>query len=1270
MFALEGDHMTDFYFSNVTWIQFDLCNDNQTEAFEDMCWELFHIVILKEADVPHSDHNNPGVEVYPILEPVREDGKPQRRVSFQAKYFRKNVSYKQIKESLIQAVSKYKNELDHIYLFCNQTLTKTTKGYKELEEIVTNAGMTMQPVSNKDILNLIKNHPDVAKYYFSQRKIVDLNLYDRLMERYSDQYSVHPSIKMMTPDPMLFPSGLPAITNAERRTNEGNREPSSIKEMILKSWQNPERKHILLVGEGGIGKTVAMLMLPKEEWFLNYKIPVIYVPLQKLDAFEGNLNDYIRNEYGNELRGINELSAYAWTGHPNIIILLDGFNEIPMKYKQTAEKHILLWMDKPGVQIITTSRISFSLNRRFLEYTLLPLPYETIRKYLLSAGIDEINLPSQNDYIWKVINVPLMLTMFIQIDKVKERTMESYISDYLQWKESDSAAHIIWNYLQVELYRLISTNASTGVSTSVAILAVGPFVCFEMADSRLFYVEQKVFIEFLRKAVDFFSQYQKMLPEQINIISNNLDPFSKEKPFDESRVEDYYRILSEQSVLFQKNVNIDENRKAEIVYTPAHQNFRDALAAVFISECMLNCIKEKKKPIIPDVSLNVMDLYVKNYISEFLSDEELLAIWDYHRRNDPENGRVTWTLMDILGRTRHYDFSELNFSGLDLSKINLHRLLSKRMDICPLPKRAELFNETRISLRNLTPEGHIGTVTNVSFSPNGRKLASSSYDYTVRIWDLESGNSQVLEGHIYATSSVAFSLDGILLASGSEDNTVRVWNLENGKNKVLEGHSGVVNSVSFSPDGRQLASGSSDMTIRVWDLDSGNSQVLEEHSGAVRSVSFGPNGGQLASGSDDNTVKIWNLKNGTCRILKGHMQAVCCVVFSPDGKLLASSSKDQTVRLWNLKSGKSHMIKGHSGAINSVSFSPDGRYLASGSDDGTVQVRDLRSGTDRVLKGHSGVVNGVSFSPNGRQLASSSLDKTIRVWDLESGKSQVIEGHSSWVRCVSFSPDRRQLAISSHDKTIRIINLKNGSSQVLEGHSGWVNFVSFSPDGRQLASGSYDKTIRIWDLKSGNSRVLKGHSDGVNSVLFSPDGKRLASGSHDKTIRIWELKNDKNKVLKGHSGGINTISFSPDGRQLASGSKDNTIRVWDLKSGSSRVLEGHWDWVKSVSFKSDGKQLASGSYDKTIRIWDLESGNSQVLERHSGGVNSISFSPDGKWIASGSNDSMVCVWDVDTRIMIKKYRIICNINLNGINLKNAIIPKEDVTMFKEVGAKI
>lgn len=162
---------------NITWAEFERYNDNQTEAFESMCRRLFKAEFLKGKKNPHTDHNTPGVEVIPILEPERDDGQPQKRISFQSKYVEQPSSaYSKFKESANKTVQYHKGNLDLVYLFCNKTLTTTSKGYNEIVKIHQKAGIDTEPISNEDLLDLIAEYPDIAEYFFQPRIVADTSV--------------------------------------------------------------------------------------------------------------------------------------------------------------------------------------------------------------------------------------------------------------------------------------------------------------------------------------------------------------------------------------------------------------------------------------------------------------------------------------------------------------------------------------------------------------------------------------------------------------------------------------------------------------------------------------------------------------------------------------------------------------------------------------------------------------------------------------------------------------------------------------------------------------------------------------------------------------------------------------------------------------------------------------------------------------------------------------------------------------------------------------
>ena len=537
-------------------------------------------------------------------------------------------------------------------------------------------------------------------------------------------------------------------------------------------------------------------------------------------------------------------------------------------------------------------------------------------------------------------------------------------------------------------------------------------------------------------------------------------------------------------------------------------------------------------------------------------------------------------------------------------------------------------------LWNVATRENIATLqapgVSVAFSLDGTLLASASDE--VGLWDAGTGeNIAILQGHTGLVFSVSFSPDGKTLASGSGDDTVKLWDVSEWMGSRPH------TLVKISGDGQQGISGSALANPLVVEVRDQYDNLLPDVQVTFK-VTAGE--GRLseqftiehattdANGRAELTLTLGpNLGTNTVGVsLGGHD----LVAFNAVGTGTPATPRlDGDYWTWYLPD--SAIARLGKGRIETVAFLPDGQRLIVASSIG-VWLYDVATSRELALLPTESRVG--AFSPHGTILAVLLAD-TVKLWDVTTGTNiATLQGHTDWVNSVSFSPDGTTLASGSFDNKVKLWDVATGTNiATLQGHTSYVNSVSFSPDGTTLASGSGDDTVKLWDVATGtNIATLQGHTSYVNSVSFSPDGTTLASGSGDDTVKLWDVATKQNiATLQGHT--VNSVSFSPDGTTLASGwhgqvvgCGDNTVKFtrWDVATGTNiATLQGYTNRVLSVSFSP------SGAWDGTVKDM-VPKQNIATLQGHT--VNSVSFSPDGTTLASGSSDGTSILWDMSPYI--------------------------------------
>ncbi len=295
--------------------------------------------------------------------------------------------------------------------------------------------------------------------------------------------------------------------------------------------------------------------------------------------------------------------------------------------------------------------------------------------------------------------------------------------------------------------------------------------------------------------------------------------------------------------------------------------------------------------------------------------------------------------------------------------------------------------------------------------------------------------------------SVAFSPDGNRLATSSMDGSVRLWNANTGKEiRAFMAHTDAVLSVAFSPDGNRLATSSMDGSVRLWNANTGKEiRAFMAHTDAVLSVAFSPNGNRLATSSADGSVRLWNANTGKhihvwdrvklpAKLPVGFVSArgekedfipfltAFSVAFSPDGNRLAIGTLYADAQIWNANTGELiYML--NTGTVHSLAFRPDRkRKQLATAFSSEVQLWDTNTGKRIWTFEGNTRIRTLAFSPDGEQLATVNIDGTVQLWDTNTGKRiWTFEGNTR-IRSVAFSPDGNQLATGSIDGTVWLLN--------------------------------------------------------------------------------------------------------------------------------------------------------------------------------------------------------------------------------------------------------
>jgi WD40 repeat protein len=604
---------------------------------------------------------------------------------------------------------------------------------------------------------------------------------------------------------------------------------------------------------------------------------------------------------------------------------------------------------------------------------------------------------------------------------------------------------------------------------------------------------------------------------------------------------------------------------------------------------------------------------------------------------------------------------------------------------------APLFLACEVSLGQQLVEknvfqGHEDAVSMGAFTPDGEFFVTTSFDQTVRLWEIASHRERrAYRQHTGPVFCLAVSGNGSTLVTGAQDNTVRIWDLPLGKPLRRLPKSAVrVNAVEISPDGNWAISGIDNGHVQIDSLQDSENNLSrrangtrQEHSASVLSLCYQQEGAYFVSGDASGRILLWSpeLESQQGELI-GQTSAVNQLAFSLNNQQVFSAGADGKVRIWllNLSADTPVEINKelpiHEGQIRDLAIYSGGSQVITVGDDQRIVMTNVSNGTETrsyqisdnpstdSSDNSAPLITDSEFTPtvvasrnDNQRVAVGTAEGKLLIWNANDGESPIMTFDlPASVTAICYSDDNQKLGVATSEPAVHLFGPSIPGTQPrreLVQHQQFAIEVTatdlvFDPDNQAIWSATVNGEVNKWQSAEIAQRRQMNHSGPVYGVAISRDGELVVSCSADQSLRVWDASSGRlRSQLRGHNGAVHAVAMSPDETFAVSSGADGTLRLWDIIGGRQLKQLTKFDaTMYSIAIHPEGQLVAAAGADRKVHLLDMISGEElHTLSGHDDYIHCVAFDPSGERLLSYGYAGHLKIWRSSDGKLLNESRV-------------------------------